>query len=349
TGVATSFLSRFKLYLNLFIGALLISVVAIFVASKPKTDDAFIHSEVKPVTYDSDVFKLTELTTPSNHENDLPLPLEVPTTHQEAPFVTPTPPVIIPQVTSVERNPVLIPLIHPITQFDLYSLDSLAYNFSHEKDYIRNEEGLTTVRRQRHKSQVGIKAQALGMTEFNSQNLINNIGASLFMRKFISERVALQLEVGYNPIAIRPVTYVETYNIFNNFNYTQTDSARITSLKYVSIPAHLHLQMGPRTSVSFGPQLSFLTGLQGNLDRKLVYPAAPSEQNPTLEQIRVTNRGGFAKTDFGLSMELNYHIRRLELGLKVQQGLTDYTHDAVSPSTHRISSLQLKAAWILGR
>ena len=102
----------------------------------------------------------------------------------------------------------------------------------------------------------------------------------------------------------------------------------------------------PNVSISGGPQVSFLTGLSGELTRKYDYPNAPETAMVT-EKTSISNRGGFNKTDFGINLEFTVHTGRLETGVRLQQGFGDYSTNKLSRQKHSISTAQLKVSWIL--
>ncbi len=350
TGVVSSFLGKFKLYLNLFVGAVLISAVAIFVASKPKKDIAHPTTDILPLIHETGLNQLIQPALYVDHQNDLPLLRlnEVEEPKQIIPSIhTRAINVVQPATITIDRVPIVVPNIAP--RSFIFPFDTILSSFDFEGETILGFKRVvepSRFKKRYHRNQVGVKIQTIVLPEFNSQNIINNVGASMFGRKYFNSRTALHLELGYNPIAIRPVTYIETYKIFNNINYSQTDSARVTSLKYVSIPVCLYYQITDHISMNIGPQISFLTGLQGDLNRRLIYPGAP-ENEKTIEQTTIQNRGGFAKKDLSFVVEFNYRYKRLEAGVKLQQGVTDYSTTKINTSTHRLNSLQLKAAWIL--
>lgn len=198
-------------------------------------------------------------------------------------------------------------------------------------------------------NKVGVKLQTSLVPEFSLGNSIRNTGVSVFTRHYLTRATAIQLELGYNPVAIRPLTYKETYTIFNNFNYSQTDSSTVTSLQYVSIPLNLYHHLSENISVSFGPQVSFLTGLKGNNTQILTYPGA-TEEPQTSENIQIKNRGGFKPTDFGLNAEFNVAFKkRFEAGMRFQVGFSDYTTTKIDNKYTQTYALQLKLACILNK
>jgi hypothetical protein len=197
-------------------------------------------------------------------------------------------------------------------------------------------------------NQVGVKVQLGILPNYSTQNALRNAGISLFVRRFVNTRSAIHVELGYNPISISPTTYVEQYNVFNNLNYTQTDSSVVKRLNYVTIPINWHYQLRPNFSLTVGPQISFLTGLSGDMTRKMRYPTAP-ETDQLTENTSIQNRGGFNNYDIGLNLEFDYHVNRFEIGFRVQQGLVDYSTDDLSTQTHRNSALQIKAACLLSK
>ena len=136
--------------------------------------------------------------------------------------------------------------------------------------------------------------------------------------------------------------------LFNNNNFTQTDSAVVRRLKYVTIPINWYYQLNRSLSVTVGPQISFLTGMSGDLTRKLSYPTAP-ESNSEVQNITITNRGGFQTKDIGINVAISFHTGRFELGAQVQQSFGDYTNETLSKQTHRFKTLQLKAACLLSK
>lgn len=352
TGAISSFLGKFRLYLNLFIGVALLSLVAFFVASKPKKANRHVADIPVDSSYSksNDLASFTYLTVNFNHENDLPVPATVvPQMEPEIIIYRPVPtPVIMESVPLMKR--ISVPNVFARTfNFNygfkqLFNDSAFATDASPDIRFNRSDMMKYRIRQ----NTLGVSAQAFILPEFSSRNIIHNIGLSVFGRKFISPNSAMQIELSYNPIAIRPVTYEETFNVFNNFNYTQTDSAVVTSLKYVSLPITFYLQPNDQMSVNIGPQISLLTGLQGNLSTRLNYPTAPEGLNTT-EQVPIQNRGGFATTDLGMVLEFNYRFKRVEMGFKFQQGFTDFTRNKVSTATHRSNALQLKASWIINK
>lgn len=340
----SAFLAKYKLYLNIFIAAVVISAVGLYVKSTTKQ---FINDANELVSNNTTHVSQTNYLTLDmhiDHDNDLPVPSLPAMPVSAAPARAIHPPRIVndtlPASTEKTEDNNLPPtevVVHYLdTMPEIVRIvdgDDLRRHRVPEVQYVRNQVGL--------KLQVGV------LPNVNGQGIVQTAGVGLFARRFITDRTAVQLEIGYNPIAIRPMTYVERYNVFNNFNYTQTDSAQVTGLKYVTIPLNVYYQLTPELSINIGPQISFLTGLSGDITRKFQYPTAP-ESALTTENSAIDNRGGFNKTDIGLNAELDWRIRnRFIVGFRVQQGLSDYSHETLSPRKHVFNTIQFKASWTL--
>lgn len=106
----------------------------------------------------------------------------------------------------------------------------------------------------------------------------------------------------------------------------------------------LHIEQGEGWSISVGPQFSFLSGLKGDVYSTYNFPGA-SEDIGDKQNTRISNTDIANPMDIGLNLNLSYSVKpSLELGLRVQQGLTDYSR---STTRNTIQTLQFKAAWIL--
>ena len=227
-----------------------------------------------------------------------------------------------------------IPEEEVMTVTTIGDLSHLKQHFTKPKVYVHN--------------QVGFKLQSGLLPDVSLQNAMQSTGFAVFARRFVTPKSAVHLEIGYNPIIIRPITYVEKYDVFKNVNYTQTDSAVVTRLKYVTIPINWYYQIRPSLSFTIGPQISFLTGVSGDLTRKLSYPTAP-ESESEIKNISVKNRGGFNARDIGLNLGFSGHKGRYEFGFQIQTSFGDYTNETLSVQKHRFSTLQLKAACLLSK
>jgi hypothetical protein len=333
------FLAKYKIYLNLFITIVTIGVIALYVKSKI-TGQQTAATDVFATTQNYDVSYLSFETT-VDHNNDLPLPTGPNTQHiattTNLDYVVSQMPVlekiIVPEITlrkGVTLYPAIIDTLPDPDYTDAYLMTM--HDEIPKLKFIKN--------------QVGVKMQIGVLPDVSASNILQNTGFSLFARRYINARTAIHLELGYNPIAIRPMTYVERYNVFNNFNYTQTDSAQVKTLNYVTIPLNIYYQLTPEFSCNFGPQVSFLTSMSGELTKKFNYPTAPETASVT-EKAKIENRGGFNKQDVGLNLELNWHRERLELGFRFQQSLGDYSADQLSTQKHPFSKLQIKAGWLI--
>ena len=341
----SAFIAKYKLYLNLFIVATTIGFIGLYVKSKTHTSSSIQFQDTGLFTKQNVNYFTFQTTV--DHTDDLPLPV-APVKEKSVP-------------TWVNMNPELRTAIStPFEIIDTLEEIGLPEAIYGQEDTIQD----TTVDVETVKvimpinyitppisyihNQVGIKIQSGILPNYSSQNALRNTGFAFYVRRFINARSAIHVELGYNPIAISPTSYVERYNVFNNFNYTQTDSAVVKSLKYITIPINWHYQLRPDFSLTVGPQISFLTGLSGDVTRKMRYPTAP-ETDQLTENTSISNRGGFTNFDFGLNLEINLHVERFEVGFRVQQGLVDYSKDNLSTQTHRNSALQIKAACLLSR
>ncbi len=346
----SAFLVKYKIYLNLFVAVTTIGVVGMLVKSKTltsKIEQDSTASYAGNSSYDLNylAFNVTDI----NHEDDLPIPSR-----------------------PAQKNRILEDVFVPINQatkpFDETKDEQASFNKVNlpieesNEDSITQDEPVTgetiiegtEIHRYEPEpivyvhNQVGIKIQSGILPDISVRNAIQNTGFAVYARRFISAKSALHVELGYNPIAIRPITYVEKYDVFNNNNFTQTDSAVVRRLKYVTIPINWYYQLNRSLSVTVGPQISFLTGMSGDLTRKLSYPTAP-ESNSEVQNITITNRGGFQTKDIGINVAISFHTGRFELGAQVQQSFGDYTNETLSKQTHRFKTLQLKAACLLSK
>ncbi len=336
----SAFLAKYKIYLNLFVAGITIGVVGLYVKSKTHTsNNVYTPTEVAPVHQTTYLSFNTQI----DHNNDLPVPASPVIKGTEIETNSETLPAIQEREVAVLDTIKPAPKVEKPTKPVVNYLDTTDDELDFEQVDLRRD-----IERQFHyvRNQVGIKIQTGVFPNNSGQGVMQTTGFGLFGRRFITDRTAIHVELGYNPIAIRPITYVENYNVFNNFNYTQTDSAIVTGLKYVTIPVNLYAQLMPNVSISGGPQVSFLTGLSGELTRKYDYPNAPETAMVT-EKTSISNRGGFNKTDFGINLEFTVHTGRLETGVRLQQGFGDYSTNKLSRQKHSISTAQLKVSWIL--
>lgn len=335
----SAFLAKYKIYLNLFIVAITIGAIGLYVKSKTHSTPEVLNSiESVPMSHTS----YLTFNTVIDHNNDLPVPSS-PRVAKTI-YVPVTPPKPIEKIDTLANDNIIIEEIiekpaQPIVQY----FDTIVENIQ-----IDDVELHRTLEPQFHyvHNQVGAKLQFGVLPSINGQGILQTTGFALYGRRFFTDRAAIHVELGYNPIAIRPITYVEKYNVFNNFNYSQTDIATVTGLRYVTIPVNLYIQLSPKISINAGPQISFLTGLSGDLTRKFNYPTAPETASVT-ENRSIDNKGGFNKTDIGFNIEFTVHKGRIETGLRLQQSFGDYTSNQLSRQKHSFNTLQLKLSWLL--
>ncbi|MFT5723777.1 MAG: hypothetical protein ACI9JN_000894 [Bacteroidia bacterium] len=343
------FIGKYKLYLNLFIATLTIGVVGLYVKSKTNPQgpvylnsieqQSGIHSNYLHVV--SDIDHTDDLPTPTKPFEPTILMVNMPEHSKHVlPSRTKTKPV-------AQTSPVLDNSANNLVEEP--EPDEMSYPDVTVMQAIDDYFDLTPYQHipvRYVKNQVGFKIQTGTFLGYSPGSVFRNTGAAIFARRFVNTRSALHVELGYNPVLIRPITYVEGYNVFNNFNYTQKDSAEIKALKYVTIPVNLYVQLSPDISINAGPQISFLTGLSGDVTSSFNYPGAP-ESGRVEENTRISNRGGFASTDIGLNIEVNMHFRRFEVGFRMQQSLGDYSTNQLSTQKHRFSTLQFKLGCLL--
>jgi hypothetical protein len=347
----SAFVVKYKIYLNLFIAATTIGVVGLLV--KSNTLSTRMELEAVPSYTGNTPYQLNYLsfTAEIDHEDDLPIPFgpmqkEITYTGFNPSIDQTTKPIGEPTGSDSALSEVVSSMDEstedtssvPEAEVAIENtiIDAIEiYQYPHKPlVYIHN--------------QVGIKIQSGILPDISVRNAIQNTGFGVYARRFVSPKSAIHVEVGYNPIAIRPISYVEKYSVFNNVNYTQTDSAVVNRLKYVTIPINWYYQLNKSLSVTAGPQISFLTGISGDLTRKLSYPTGP-ESNSDVPNISIANRGGFKTKDIGINVAISFHTGRFELGAQVQQSFGDYTSETLSKQTHRFKTLQLKAACLLSK
>jgi hypothetical protein len=375
-GIASNFLGGFKFYLNLFVGAVLLSAVGFYVASKPTEPTVpEYRSDVELADTDARLGDYLTHQITKNHAGDLPTPGFV------LKFIPIDFDFDFPNIGSdnwVYQEPfrgcgtsAYSNMLHPeLMRQGMLALQAEDTSTSAEEstetasiDEVPltdpstiTDETITVIdedmpsqeidQTRWQRSQVGLKLQTSLLPQPSGPNLKNTIGISVFARKYLSPRSALFIELGYNPQAIAPTTYVEQFNVFNKFNYTQKDSATVRNLNYVSIPIGLHHQIREKWALSGWIQFSFLTGMKGDLITDLNYPGAPVE-NESYTDTYIMNRGGFMQTDLSLVAELTYQMKRFELGLRMQQGLSDYTSPTIGESYNQLQALQFRASWLL--
>lgn len=388
TPASTSWLGKFRIYLNIFIGAILVSAIGFYVASKPpvahdintpsvnyahnlvafnqRTGNSNTTSASTPFNHSTmDVTFTQNAVTNSVHTSTGQSSAQHALTHgattdrqvsqsdetttqlRHNDFNTPEESEPVSSSESLDEN--LPPVDSENTEKTEPVIEDNTSTGDEQNDNIGDEDfGYAAWDKPFARNQVGLKIQTMMLPEFSFDNSVQNTGVALFARTYLNPRSAIHIELGYNPVAIRPVTYVEKSTLFNNVNYTQTDSALVRSLRYVTIPVCYYYQATEQINVVFGPQVSFLTGLKGDMTTILDYPSATEDQG-SQRNVQIQNKGGFSKSDIGFMFEFNYQVGRLEAGIKLQQGFGDYTTEKIGTSIHRLSSLQLKAAWLLNK
>ncbi len=384
-GISSKFLGGFKFYLNLFVGALLISAVGFYVASQPtKPTSPTLSASADLSTDDHQLGNYLTNQITKDHTGDLPtpgfvlkfIPIEFDMAFPNDCWVYQEP--FRGCGTSALANSGFNQHLAMIPGFPTYGnegSDALSSStetnveeetakvvetpgvqedsstFTDQTITVLDDEdvyGKEIDRPRWQRSQVGLKVQTSLLPQPSGSNLLNTIGISVFARKYINPNNALFIELGYNPHAIAPTPYVEQFNVFNKFNYTQRDSATVRNLNYVSIPIGLHHRFTERWALSGGVQFSFLTGMKGDLITDLNYPGAPVEEE-RYTNTSLMNRGGFTQTDLSMVAELSYQLKQFELALRYQQGFSDYTTESLGASFNRLQALQFRAAWLINK
>ncbi len=349
----SAFIGKYKLFLNVFLVSLTIGVIGLYVKSTNKKSDIVtpLSSDVSHQSaFSQEVMRYVATV---DHTYDLPI-LAEPVglnvfTSQEISGISTS----VTRTTDYNRRPFdNLNIAMKKLQFDAlgdYIIDDtieLKENSSITTPLV--EDMLPTVRFVHN--ELGLNIQTALWPNSAAGDLLRNSGYSLFARRYISSQMALQIGIGYNPVPIRPISYVEEYNVFNNFNYTQTDSAVVNSLRYVSIPVNIYWTNPTRKySFTFGPQFSFLSGLNGDMHQRFNYPGA-TEDRSVSENILIRNRGGFATTDFALNFEVGVRVKpKLALAFRFQQSLSDFSTFQLSSTSHMFQTLQIKAEWLLNK
>jgi hypothetical protein len=194
------------------------------------------------------------------------------------------------------------------------------------------------------KSYWGISAGLQIMPDVAFQNLLRTGSAGLFIREYLTPQKAFQVDVLYNPIAIRPFGYIEKSI---NRGVVLTDSAQVQVLRYASFAISRHHSFREIFSLMYGVQYSRLIDMKGELTQ--ISSAIPGSETNTTEYTKIKNLDAFAKNDLAIVAEFNFNFSRFSAGIRLQQSLVDQSKAKLGPNVHRYSTLQVKTSMILNR
>ncbi|MCB9262331.1 MAG: hypothetical protein H6607_08155 [Flavobacteriales bacterium] len=342
-----SVLAKYKLYLNIFLGLVLLTGVAAFFVNRSNSKSNHI-KEAKLASLKHETGFANYQYYPSNYMKDfasLPVAERLPikNTRKVRAFKT---------TNKVEnyKNPfTILPYLLPrkwemqqnlLDEWELNDLSSIEMG-----GCLSRSENIIYDRR----FDFGVNANLHFLPEINVTQLPQSVGMSLFGRGYITQNSALQVELGYMPINIRPLQMVSKQTIFNNPLYTQTDSVILSNLEYVTLPISYYIQTSSKFGMNVGVQYSWLSGLRGNKYTTYDYPGNP-ENTILSRNTHLKNNGNIAQTDISFIAEINFEVRnRLNLGMKAQMGFKDYTTDQLSTAKHTSNSLQIKGSWTFGK
>lgn len=352
TSGVSAFIGKYKIYLNILLVTLGLGVIGVSVWSTSRSSNQLDLSTTKiPEPQSTYAHFATSFQTSYDHQNDLPVPSTLDTDRDKADYVLPVPNAEKPQPRKViqpakENNAMESANrgnLPPVNDQNDDSLRRLTEIVTPPVDILGHRSHDIELPKRR-RNQVGIRTNISIIPEFSGGNAFRNMGYGVFARHYIHPKAAIELGIEHNPVVVRPFTHVQEKTLFNNAAYSQRDSMNIEALRYVTIPLMLHIDRGEGWSISVGPQFSFLSGLKGDVYSTYNFPGA-SEDVGDKQNTRISNTGIANPMDVGLNLNLSYAVRpSLELGLRVQQGLTDYSR---STTRNTIQTLQFKAAWIL--
>jgi len=351
TGVS-AFIGKYKIYLNILLVTLGLGVIGVSVWSTTRSSNqSDISDSHIPESRSSYAHFATSFESSYDHQNDLPIPSALNIDEVEPEYIK-----AVKKAQQPKPQKAIKPE-NPTTSLDSANQNNLPPVDEGNEDSFRRltrivvppadiigHKSIDFDLPKRRRNQVGIRTNISIIPEFSGGNAFRNMGYGVFARHYVLPKVAVELGLEHNPVVVRPFTHIQEKTLFNNASYSQRDSMNIEAIRYVTIPLMLHIEQGEGWSISVGPQFSFLSGLKGDVYSTYNFPGA-SEDIGDKQNTRISNTDIANPMDIGLNLNLSYSVKpSLELGLRVQQGLTDYSR---STTRNTIQTLQFKAAWIL--
>jgi|GEM_PF-4977307 len=163
----------------------------------------------------------------------------------------------------------------------------------------------------------------------------------------LTHRQALQVEVLYNPVAIKDQNWSElkevSYVLYNN-------DITARKLNYLSIPLVVKHRFGPNFSLSTGVQQSFLLGTVGDVNSEIQTPPG-SALVTTYENIEAySDEKRFETWNTALLVGLDYSFDRFEYSARLQASMVDITANNFGDTGFDgFANLNLSVAYFLVR
>lgn len=177
-----------------------------------------------------------------------------------------------------------------------------------------------------HSTRVGLRLAVNTGPDFNYSKIPAQFQGGFYVNIGRSPVHTFQGEVLYNQLPIRPIRTVYVHNL--PAGHSLTDSITVKKLNFVSIPLMVKYQLVNNLSISFGPQISFLTGLTG--DKKTTSTIAGEETKTSTYQ-HLDSKYGMNPINLGMVVDIGYSFERISFNARCQYGFTNIEIDNNSP------------------
>ena len=171
----------------------------------------------------------------------------------------------------------------------------------------------------------------------------NYISGGLFYRHYMNPGRAVQGEINYNSVVIRPHTFVSQRSVAGN---SITDSSIVRQYQYVSLAGMYHHRLNQRLVVKGGLQAGYLARLSG--DRFELDPSSGSSEFNEVSSNHIQNTNIVQSVDLASLVEVGLRMDSWEFDLRWQKSLRNQTAVQAITTKHSYSSVQIKVAHILG-
>lgn len=344
TGFLLNLGKGYKIFLNLFIGVLLISV-AVFLHSTVQKNNAVAKLPVSKPSSDNQIFASILNGDNIPYVNDLPsfepreseniglirnnstddltaIPINVTMEADEFEYVKSKKSIV---VSGAEPMPIFF-------EDEVFIQENGLLRERWEQDYSFKQ------------SIWGVKFGYQFMTDVRVNTFASRFTGGLFYRSLITPQTAIQFDLLYNPTVFRPITYVEKWQA--NSQHI-TDSALVNNSRYISFPFTVYYE-SDWFNVNVGGQISRLLGVYG--DKILKSRTMAGTEQEKLSYGRVNNMDAFKRNSLALVAEVDlFPLNRLSVGFKFQYSLTDLTKAKLGSNIHRFGAVQFKTAYVLNK
>lgn len=187
--------------------------------------------------------------------------------------------------------------------------------------------------------QIGIQA----LPGISKRHALYAISSELFYREFVTPQQAIEATIGYQPVWIRGIPFIDRRVESGVFI---KDSGQVNLLRYATLGLKFYRATHHNVSFSIGPQYGLLLGMKG--DVTTTRSGLQGQEKEYTEFTGIENSEGFRKHDVAIVAQLNYDLERIDFSIKLQQSMLDFSKPGVGAAIHRPSSLHFRVGYKLG-